>query len=205
MMNNHQRQSHAERRALLGSPARRMNRPAVQLDQVTHDGETKSDASVLTGPRTGGLPETFEDVRQEIWRNSDPGIADDDLDMRIDPFESHLDNAVLWREFDGIRHEVPDDLLQPIGITRDRRGGRIKNGVNTNVLGLRSRKDGLERVGDDAREIDGLNVQTNLAGDDSGDIENVLDDLRQCRRIPLHGLERVRVLVRCQHARLYQP
>ena len=52
---------------------------------------------------------------------------------------------------------------------------------------------------------DGLNVQTNLAGDDSGDIENVLDDLRQCRRIPLHGLERVRVLVRCQHARLYQP
>src|SRR5439155_442740 len=83
------------------------------------------------------------------------------------------DVAVLWREFDGIRHEVPDDLLQSIGITRNRRGGRIKNGVNTNVLGLRSRKDGLDRVGDDAREIDRLNVQTNLAGDDSGDIKNV--------------------------------
>src|SRR5438093_13714475 len=154
MMNNHQRQSHAERRALLGSPARRMNRPAVQFDQVTHDGETKSDASVLTGRPTVGLPETLEDVRQEIWRNSDPGIADDDLDMRIDPFESHLDNAVLWREFDGIRHEVPDDLLQPIGITRDRRGGRNQNGENTTVLRPPSRKAGHDRVGDDAREND---------------------------------------------------
>ena len=196
MVDNHQRQSHAERRALIASSARRMNCPAVQFDQVTHDGETKPDAGVLTCRPTVGLPETLEDVRQEIWRNSDTGIADDDLDVRIDPFESHLDDAVLWREFDGIRHEVPDDLLQSIGITRNRRGGRIKNGVNTNVLGLRSRKDGLDRVGDDAREIDRLNVQTNLAGDDSGDIKNVLDDLRQCRRVPLHGLERVRVLVR---------
>ena len=60
--------------------------------------------------------------------------------------------------------------------------------------------EGLDRLGDDAREIDGLNVETNLAGDDPGDGKDVLDDWRQRRCVPLHRLQRVRVPVRRQHA-----
>lgn len=101
----------------------------------------------------------------------------------------------LGREFHRIRQQVPDDLLQSIGIAGDRCGARIENRLHTNLLGIRRGAKGLDGVGDDTRQIDGLHIQTELPGDDPGHIEDVSDDLIQCGRISRDGVQRLRVLV----------
>ena len=54
------------------------------------------------------------------------GIADDHLDVRVDALEPHLHPAALGRELHGVRHQVPQDLLQAIGIARHWPDARIE-------------------------------------------------------------------------------
>ena len=63
-------------------------------------------------------------MRQELWRNAGAGVADDDLDVRVDPTQSHLHQAVAGCEADGIREQIPDYLLKTIGVPQNRSGLR---------------------------------------------------------------------------------
>ena len=66
------------------------NPPALELDQVPGDREAEAEPAALAADAGVGLPEALEDVRKELRRNAGPGIADRDLDVRIDPLEAHL-------------------------------------------------------------------------------------------------------------------
>jgi hypothetical protein len=64
LKDGHQWEQDTERRALPGSFAGGVNGAAVQLDQIARDGEAQSQPAVLPGEPAVGLPESFEDVRQ---------------------------------------------------------------------------------------------------------------------------------------------
>ena len=111
-MDDHQRQPHAERRALAFAGAGRVHRAAVHLDDVADDGEAQPETAGLSRRASVGLAKALEHMRQEIRPDADARVADDDLDVRVHAFEAHLHAAVLRRELHRVRHEIPDDLLQ---------------------------------------------------------------------------------------------
>ena len=101
-----------------------------------------------------------------------------------------LDLAAAIGELHGVRQQIPEDLLQPFRIAGDRRGLRIEDRLDANALGVGRRRDGVDGASDDLGKVDRLHVQPDLSRDDAGDVEHVLDDLRQRRRVALDGLDR---------------
>jgi hypothetical protein len=75
------RQRDREGRAFAKPLARGARRPAVQLDYVTHNGESQSQSTLLAACTTVLLPEVFENVRQKLRRDPLPVVGDDDLDV----------------------------------------------------------------------------------------------------------------------------
>ena len=67
---------HGEAGAETASLARRLDPPAVELDDVANDGEAETEASVQPGDRAVALRKTVEDERQELRLNALTGIGD---------------------------------------------------------------------------------------------------------------------------------
>src|SRR5438034_2300532 len=70
-----QRQPYHERSAAPIPIAARLDRPAVQLDEVPRDGEAEPEASVPPGGGPVGLAELFEHEREECRRDADAGVG----------------------------------------------------------------------------------------------------------------------------------
>jgi hypothetical protein len=113
------------------------------------------------------LSKSFEHVRQEIRTNTDPGVADDDIDVRIHAFDPDLDASLLWRELHRIQQKVPDYLLQSIRITLNGTDIRINDGLNADALGVGSRLYGGHGVMHHEGQFHRLNVEANLARHDA--------------------------------------
>src|SRR5688572_5431732 len=94
-LHDHHRQPHGERRALPFALTLGEHRAAVHLDDVTDDGEAKAKPAGLARRAGVALAETFEHERQEILADSDAGVADHDLHVRIDALDAQLHAAAL--------------------------------------------------------------------------------------------------------------
>src|SRR5213594_2417225 len=81
---DHERKGHGEDRAGILPRAVRGDGPAVLLDEMTDDREAEAQPAVGATDRAVGLPETLEDVRQELCRDALPGVADGELEMGVD-------------------------------------------------------------------------------------------------------------------------
>src|SRR4029079_5291981 len=81
-LDDRKRQAHDERRPMAFAGAFRTDRPAVQLDELLRDREPESEAAVRASRRAVALREAAENVRQEVGRYADAGVADRDLDVR---------------------------------------------------------------------------------------------------------------------------
>src|SRR5439155_10582192 len=92
---------------------------AVEFDDVPHDGEPESEA-MSTADRRLLLPEAVEHEGEEVRSNPLASIAHRDSRQRVGPLQPDVHPAPRWRELEGIGQEVPDDLLESIGIGRDR-------------------------------------------------------------------------------------
>src|SRR6266481_4663859 len=100
--------------------------PAVQLDDVSHDGEPEPEAAVSAADRCLALSEAVEDERKELVANALARVADRDPRHRVAALEPDVDAAARRRELDGVGEEVPDHLLQATGIGRHGTEGRIQ-------------------------------------------------------------------------------
>ena len=155
------------------------DRAAVQLDEVPHDREPEAEPAVHARGRAVGLPEALEDVRQELGRDALAGVARPTISTcEFTRRERDLHAAALRRELDRVRQQVPDDLLQPVGVAGDerRRAGRAR--LEADALGVGGGPHRLDRRLDHGRELDRLHVEPQLAGDDPRHVEQVLDELR---------------------------
>jgi len=55
-------------------------------------------------------------VRQELGRDADAGVGDAQLDVGVHPLQADLHLSATFREFHGVREQVPQHLLQAFGI-----------------------------------------------------------------------------------------
>ena len=142
--------------------------------------------------RRVGLAEALEDVRQERRLDADAGVADDE---RVDAAASRASAtstlAAGGRELHRVRQQVPDHLLQAIGIADD--GQRRSRPAVSSVELPAPRPPGASTRPPRAtigREVDGAQLEPQLAGDDARDVEQVFDQLRLRLRVALDDLER---------------
>src|SRR6476469_6310934 len=73
------------------------------------------------------LSKPLKEVRQKLCWESLPGIADRDLDVRINACQNHLNSATLGREFYRVREQIPSNLLKTVWVTRHRTGSWINH------------------------------------------------------------------------------
>jgi hypothetical protein len=93
-----------------------LDAPAVQLDEVAHDRQSESKSAVTPRRRAVGLTEALEHVRQELRLDPEAGVGHAQLQMRGGTRERDADPAVGRRELHGVGEQIPDHLLQAIGI-----------------------------------------------------------------------------------------
>src|SRR5262245_16487771 len=107
-------QADDERRSFALPFALDARRAAVQLRQLTHDGEAEPQSAMSSGGGRVRLTKTVEDVREKVLVDADPCVAHRYLHMRIDARQLHQHPPAFRRELDGVGQEVPDDLLQAV-------------------------------------------------------------------------------------------
>ena len=171
-------QPHGEDGALPLAGAGGLDRAAVQLDQVPDQRQA----------RGRGRCARRVDVLSACWNRSNTwgstsggdalaGVADDDLDVRVHPLQVHLDAPAPRRELHGVDQQVPDDLLEAVGIAGDPGRPRIEHRLQPEALGLGGRPHGVERRLHDGLQVDRPHVEPHLAGHDARDVQHVVDEL----------------------------
>src|SRR6476646_10460913 len=105
-------------------------------------------------------------MRKKVGGDAFSGVAYRDFHMRIDLGESHLNASVSGSELDGVRKEVPEDLLKAVSITPHKIWLRIQHGLQFHAFGLGCRADRVEGVVDEFTDFDRRHVESQLAGND---------------------------------------
>src|SRR6478672_3106970 len=85
---------------------------AMQLDEFLADGESETGAVRLLRERVVEALERLEESRQVAARNADAGIGHRHVERLAFTADLHQDLAG-GGEFDRVRHEIEQDLLDP--------------------------------------------------------------------------------------------
>ena len=86
---------------------------AVQRHEVPHDGQAEAEAGLLAHGAVVELAETLEDVRQKLGTDALPGVGDAKDRFAFGTVQRNAHASALGREFDRVRKQIPDDLVQP--------------------------------------------------------------------------------------------
>ena len=162
---------------------------AVPLGEMAH--ERKAQPEAAAGASHRRLAKSLEHERQELALDPLPRIADADLELGAGGAGDDAHPATGRRELDGVRQQVPHDLLQAIGIPAQTQV-RLDGAVDRDALRLGSIAHGVDRPVDDGRKLDRAKLQTKLAGDDARDVQEVLDQLRLQPGVAVDHLEPAR-------------
>ncbi len=153
--------------------------------------------------RRVALAETLEHVRQEFGTDPGAGVLHHDVHVAGRAAQVHADPPAAGRELDGVRDQVPYDLLQPIGVAGDpRRPGQ--RGLEPDLLGRGGRAQRVERLFDDRAQLDGPDLEPQLAHHDARDVEHVPHDLRLGLRVAVDDVDGARPLTFVELARLQE-
>jgi hypothetical protein len=77
--------------------------------------------------------------------------------------EPNLNLALFWRELHRVGKQIPDHLLQALGVASDQTDARIDNVPADRLISLRPLLDGIDGGLHDLRQICGLHIQSHAA------------------------------------------
>ena len=143
-----------------------------------------------TRQRAVGLAEPVEGVLEELGRHALPGVPHLDLERVVAVTERDGHAAARRRELDRVRDQVPDDLLDAVGIAQDPvLLARMVVEAHLDLLAFGGEAHRVHRGPDHGGERRRLQGQPELAGDDARDVEQVVDQLGLRRHVALDHLE----------------
>src|SRR5438874_3763349 len=106
----------------------------MQLDEMAGNRQAEAETAMLARERAVALPELVEDVGEKRSRDPDAAVGDLDHAMLLPTRDVDGDGPPVRSELHRIRHQIPDDLLQPSRIAADEdRLGRAD--VDADLLG----------------------------------------------------------------------
>ena len=161
----------------------------MALHQVLYQRE--ADAESLTGPlgRLVHLHEQVPHLQELVLCNADTVVADLDQHVRALVHGGDLDTPARLGVLHRVQDQVLEDLLQsnPVCHHRQRLGGQADHHLM--AADLERALAGFERVANFGGDVDGLAAQFDDAAGDARDVQEILDQPRHLRHLPVHGLE----------------
>ena len=115
--------AHDELAPLPGPGARNRDRPAMQLDQTSHERQSDPEPAPRTIQRMVRLHEEIEDVFLHLGRDADPGVSHSQHGLVALSRQRERDLAAGLGVLRGVVQQVRDDLLQAGRVAFDR--GRL--------------------------------------------------------------------------------
>lgn len=91
----------------------------MQVDKLADNGEAETQTTVLASAAGVTLLESIEDSRCQFGCYSLATIGHTDLDVIADLLQTDIDIAAVGCELYGVVHQIPQDLLDPRGISRN--------------------------------------------------------------------------------------
>src|SRR6266436_3600867 len=167
--------------------------PAMDLNQVPDNGQTKAKAAMRARGRHVGLPKAFEYVRQEVRTDPLAVVCHHNLNARINPPQANLDAAPFGSELDRIGEQVPYHLLQSFRISGHRPGEGLEVSHKVNVFRFCRGTHYIQGGVDDLRRLDVAPIQPQLAGYNAGYIEEIIDELPLGTCLSPDGLKRTQL------------
>src|SRR5262245_39775763 len=103
----------------------------MQFNETLHDGQSETKSAVT--PAAFRLPEGFEQMRQVLCGDAFARIGDREAKKGVTVFQSGCYGSAARCELHRIRYEIPDDLLEAIGIQNHemRTGGHNGNNFDS--------------------------------------------------------------------------
>src|SRR5687767_11326105 len=121
----------------------------MRFGDIADDREAETEAAVNPRGWVLALPERLENIRQKNGLDAFTTVGNADADLRIVTLDRYLDRAALRRELDGIRKEIPHDLLKPRRIDHDRSDRRSDLRRHGDRARIGARSDRVDRRSDD--------------------------------------------------------
>ena len=153
--------------ALPESVARRANRSAVQLNQMSRNRKSQTETALFPRYRPLRLPEAIEHVRKKLRRDSVTSIADRQSCSRFYTGQIDTDTTVTRCELDRVREQVPDYLSQPVWIAFHQTLCRHKTRLQFHAFDVSGWTQCIEGSVDYRAEVEWMQVEPEVAGNDS--------------------------------------
>src|SRR5438128_5050671 len=139
-----------------------------------------------------GLREAIKNEWQKLRADAAAVVADDEARALAAAQQLNVNLAAIGRELDGVRQQVPDDLLQSRRVAAHLAHRGVQGDFDLYRFGFSRGADRVYRHLDDRRERERARFDAQLAADDARHVEDVFDQLGLRLRIALDGLQAAR-------------
>src|SRR5262245_49962872 len=116
----------------------------MKFSEVAGNRQTESQPAVSTGQRRIPLAEPLEHVRQKLFCDPFSIVFHRNRSVVSVASDANPDATSLGCEFDRVREEIPQDLLQPTWIPHNEPDTRIQLTLQRNFFGFCGRSNGFE-------------------------------------------------------------
>src|SRR5207249_4516565 len=116
------------------------------------------------------LTESLEHVRKERGIDALARVADDDFHLPVGAQHTDLHAAASRSELDRVRKQVPEDLLQAVGVAEYGSETPRERGVDADLLRLSGGPHAVERSVQHLIQLEGTDLEPELAGHDARDV-----------------------------------
>ena len=84
----------------------------MEFNQVLYDRKPQPQSAMASRSRAVSLPESLEDVRQDVGRDALAGVGNRQYHVAAVSAERERDMSSGRRELQSVRHEIVDDLTK---------------------------------------------------------------------------------------------
>src|SRR5678815_572050 len=121
-----QRQPDRKSRTATFATTLRADRAAVNFHEMSGDSQAQSKPAVLPSRRAISLSKSLKYVRQKFLADTTARVRNSHFSRAANTRDFHADTPTTLSKLHRVRQQVPNHLLQPVGIARNHRGLRVE-------------------------------------------------------------------------------
>jgi hypothetical protein len=176
-INGADRQFYGECRAFAFALAFGVDAATVHLDQLSHERQSQTEPALSPSAGHVRLEITFEQVRHEFRTDAAARVRHADLNVGIHSPQTYFDAPAFLREFDSVREQIPDHLLQAVRVACDLVGCTVERRFERDALGVGRGAHDIHRFFDQRRQVDRLDFELQFASYNTRGVHEVFDQL----------------------------
>ncbi len=150
----------------------------MQAHDLANQCQSETQTTRVARARGVALPKAIKHVRQQLRRDALPRIQHIELDAALLDGEAHTDLAAGRSELDGVREQVTHHLLQTIGIGARRSDLSVELGHDLDAFPGRRGACQIDRFRNEGRQAERPRLDSQFAGADASEIQQVADDFQ---------------------------